>query len=151
MKNLLAQIVFGLSLAVCLMTQRVNAQTYSIDRYQLAGGGGTSTGGTYSVAGTIGQPDVGIVSSGGGYSLIGGFWSFVSVVETTGGPTLFIRHVGDEVTVYWQAQNGWALQENSNLTAPAGWTNSLGLLTVNGVSFHSVTNLVGAVFFRLKR
>ena len=33
------------------------AQSYSIDWYKIAGGGGTSTGGVYSVSGTIGQND----------------------------------------------------------------------------------------------
>ena len=39
------------------------------------GGGGTfSTGGDYSLGGTIGQPDAGMLS-GGVYTLAGGFWS----------------------------------------------------------------------------
>ena len=33
------------------------AQSYSIDWFKVSGGGGTSTGGTYQVSGTIGQPD----------------------------------------------------------------------------------------------
>jgi hypothetical protein len=33
------------------------AQSYSIDRFNIAGGGGTSTGTTYQVSGTLGQPD----------------------------------------------------------------------------------------------
>jgi len=33
------------------------AQNYTNDWYKIAGGGGTSTGGVYSVNGTIGQPD----------------------------------------------------------------------------------------------
>ena len=37
----------------------LHAQTYSIDWYKIAGGGGTSTGGTYAVSGTIGQPEAG--------------------------------------------------------------------------------------------
>jgi hypothetical protein len=151
MKTLLAQFVFGSLSAVCLITQRIDAQSYSIDWHQVAGGGGTSTSGTYSITGTIGQPDAGVTLTGGGYSLVGGFWSLVSAVQTTGGPTLFISYTGDNVTVYWQAQNGWILQENPNLNAPAGWTNSLELVTVNGVSFHSVANASGALFFRLKR
>jgi hypothetical protein len=35
------------------------AQSYSIDWYKVSGGGGTSTGATYQVSGTIGQPDAG--------------------------------------------------------------------------------------------
>ena len=151
MKPLLAQIIFGLSLAVCLMTQQINAQTYSIDWDQVASGGGTSTGGAYSVAGTIGQPDAGLTLSGGGYSLIGGFWSLVSGLEKATPPTLFIILGAHDVTVYWQAQNGWILQENTDLNAVKGWMNSSGVTTVNGVSFHSVVNPTSAIFFRLTR
>ncbi|HWN96366.1 MAG TPA: hypothetical protein VNT99_15150, partial [Methylomirabilota bacterium] len=50
------------------------AQSYSIDWFTIDGGGGTSTGGVYSVSGTIGQPDAGTMS-GGNYSLAGGFWA----------------------------------------------------------------------------
>ena len=44
------------------------AQSYSIDWYKIAGGGGTSTGATYSMSGTIGQPDASGAMNGGGYS-----------------------------------------------------------------------------------
>ena len=42
---------------VCAVSFAWNAtaQSYSIDWYKIAGGGGTSTGGTYQVSGTIGQ------------------------------------------------------------------------------------------------
>ena len=50
------------------------AQTgYSIDWWTTDGGGGISSGGGYSLEGTIGQPDAGLLS-GGGYSLTGGYW-----------------------------------------------------------------------------
>jgi len=39
------------------------------------GGGGASTGGSFSLAGTSGQPDAGALLSGGSYTLVGGFWS----------------------------------------------------------------------------
>jgi len=44
---------------------------YSINWYKIAGGGGTSTGGTYQVSGTIGQPDASGAMTGGNYSLTG--------------------------------------------------------------------------------
>jgi hypothetical protein len=37
-------------------------------------GGGTSTGGIFTLTGTIGQPDAGTMS-GGGFQLSGGFWA----------------------------------------------------------------------------
>jgi len=48
---------------------RALGQSYSIDWYKIAGGGGTSTGATYQVIGTIGQPDASGAMSGGNYSL----------------------------------------------------------------------------------
>src|ERR1019366_8869831 len=71
------------------------AQSYSIDWYKIAGGGGTSTGGTYSVSGTIGQPDASGAMSGGSYSLTGGFWSLYAV-NMPGAPVLTITHVGNQ-------------------------------------------------------
>jgi hypothetical protein len=47
---------------------------YSLDWWTVDGGGTTSsTGGNYSLGGSIGQPDAG-TSSGGTYTLDGGFW-----------------------------------------------------------------------------
>ncbi len=46
---------------------------YKINWYTIDGGGGTSSGGDYTVVGTIGQADAGEMS-GGIYELVGGFW-----------------------------------------------------------------------------
>jgi hypothetical protein len=75
-------------------------QSYTVDWYKVAGGGGTSTGGTYTVSGTIGQHDASGAMSGGNYSVAGGFWALVNVVQTPGAPTLYISHSGNTVTVY---------------------------------------------------
>ena len=48
---------------------------YILDWWTVDGGGATfSTGGSYSLGGTIGQPDAGGTSTGGTYALSGGFW-----------------------------------------------------------------------------
>jgi len=67
-------------LAACLLllgASLVLAQSgggYDLSWSTVDGGGGTfSTGGGYSVGGTAGQPDAGLVS-GGSYTLSGGFW-----------------------------------------------------------------------------
>jgi hypothetical protein len=65
-------------------------QSYSIDWYKVSGGGGTSSGGAYSVTATIGQPDASSAMTGGNYSLTGGFWSMIRVVQTAGLPNLVI-------------------------------------------------------------
>ena len=47
---------------------------YEISWYTVDGGGATlSTGGGYTLGGTAGQPDAGVLA-GGGYVLAGGFW-----------------------------------------------------------------------------
>ena len=50
---------------------------YTIDWFTVAGGGGTSSGGSYTASGTIGQSDAGTLS-GGSYTLQGGFWPGVT-------------------------------------------------------------------------
>src|SRR5690349_11059832 len=86
----------------CSQSPTVHAQSYSIDWYKVAGGGGTSTGSVYSVSGTIGQADASGPMTGGNYSLTGGFWA-LSALQTPGAPTLFITCVGNNAVLYWPA------------------------------------------------
>src|SRR6478609_2500834 len=73
-----------------LRTSNCSAQQYSIDWHTIDGGGGTSTGGVYSVSGTIGQPDAGGPLTNGQYSVTGGFWVLPQAVQAVGAPTLTI-------------------------------------------------------------
>ena len=127
---------------------RALGQSYSTDWYKIAGGGGTSTGGVYSVSATIGQPDAGTMS-GGSYTFQGGFWGVVAAVQTPGAPTLFIAHSGSTVTVYWPALSGWTLQQNSNLNIPASWSASSDVTNANGTNYLFLPNPSGNLFFRL--
>ena len=101
------------------------AQTYSIDWSKIAGGGGTSTGGVYSVSGTIGQPDAGGPLTNGQYSVTGGFWVLPSAVQTVGAPLLTIAPAAPgQATLSWTpATPGFVLQETLSL-APSNWVNS---------------------------
>jgi len=135
--------------AFVLQNSSALAQSYSIGWYKIAGGGGTSTGGVYAVSGTIGQHDAGGPMTGGNYSLTGGFWSFLSVLQTPGAPTLFISHSGNTVTVYWQNVSGWNLQQNNNLAVPAGWSVNSSWTTSNGTNYLNLTSPTGNLFFRL--
>lgn len=142
-----------LALFVSLLSLRpftAAAQNYSIDWYKIAGGGGTSTGGTYSVSGTIGQPDAGGPMTGGNYSLTGGFWALIQLVQSPGAPTLYLTSAGKVVTVFWQNVSGWNLHQNPNLTTPiASWAAS-GLPTLVGsTNYLSLTNPAGNLYFRL--
>lgn len=77
------------------------AQQYSIGWYKLAGGGGASSGGIYSVKGTIGQPDAGVMSG-------------TNTIQQTATNTIVIT---------WPAAAGnWVLQESAT-GAPGTWSN----------------------------
>ena len=140
-----------MTLALTALVSRAQAQTYSIDWYKIAGGGGTSTGGVYAVSGTIGQHDAGGPMTGGNYSLTGGFWSLIAVVQTGGAPTLYITSSGNTVTVYWQDVSGWSLQQNSNLNSSGGWSLNSSWTTSNGTNYLNLTPPIGNLFFRLKQ
>jgi hypothetical protein len=60
---------------VLMVPTFIFAQSYKIDWYKIAGGGGTSSNGQYSISGTTGQPEGGVAMTGGNYSLNGGLWS----------------------------------------------------------------------------
>jgi len=127
------------------------SQNYTIDWYKIAGGGGTSTGGTYQVNGTIGQPDASGALTGGGYSLTGGFWSIISVVQAAGVPNLVIVPNGpNSVQIRWPATGSYTLEQNNNLAATAGWAASgYTVSTANGTNSVTISPPRGNVFFRL--
>jgi hypothetical protein len=128
------------------------AQNYSIDWYKIAGGGGTSTGGVYTVSGTIGQHDAGGPMTGGPYSLTGGFWSLVAV-QTPGAPLLKVSLTGtNTVLISWPSPStGFTLQQNSSVNSAGGWATVTQTPSDNGTTKSVVVNPpVGNVFYRLK-
>jgi hypothetical protein len=102
----------------------VYAQSYSIDWVTIAGGG-TSTGGVYTVSGTIGQHDAGGPMTNGQYSVTGGFWALPTAVQVPGAPTLAIAPATPgQATISWTPNTpGFVLQETWSLS-PTNWTNS---------------------------
>jgi hypothetical protein len=112
-----------LSLACMLCAWEAAAQDYSIDWYAINGGGGTSTGGVYSVSGTIGQPAPGAMS-GGNFSIQGGFWSFLAVVPTPNAPSLrLVLTTTNTVVLAWPVTSTvtYLPEENPDVAAP-DWT-----------------------------
>ena len=80
MKRKTPSLVWAVALALVIVAGGVApsmAQTgggYDLSWSTIDGGGYMfSTGGGYSLGGTVGQPEAGVMS-GGGYSLAGGFW-----------------------------------------------------------------------------
>lgn len=153
MKKLLqcvAVLLLGFILLPSSFCLRVQGQSYSVDWYKISGGGGSSTGGTYQVSGTIGQPDASGAMNGGNFSVSGGFWALINVVQTPGAPTLFISHSGSTVTVYWQNVAGWNLVQSGSLTTPMGsWAASSSPTLTGGTNYLNLANPSGNLFFRL--
>ena len=128
-----------------------SAQNYSINWYKVAGGGGITTGGVYSLNGTIGQHDASAAMTGGGYSLTGGFWALVSVVQTPGLPNLTITHSGNSVIVSWPNTGTYTLQQNPIVNSASGWMmTSYPITTTNGTNSITITSPSGNLFFRLQ-
>lgn len=78
-KILFALVAFLLLASVALAQ---SGGVYDVSRWTVDGGGYTfSTGGVYTLGGTIGQPDAAVaVQMGGQYVLTGGFWAGVPIV-----------------------------------------------------------------------
>jgi hypothetical protein len=147
--NSITKKIAGLS-ATLLLLVTASAQ-YSIDWFKIAGGGGTSTNGQYSLSGTIGQHDAGGPMTGGNFSLTGGFWS-IYAVQTFGAPVLTISFTTtNTATVSWPSPStGWNLQVNTNL-AGTNWTATVEAVNDNGtIKFIIVNPPAGNRFYRLK-
>jgi hypothetical protein len=86
------------SLVICLLLMTPVASSasgqYELSWYTIDGGGGRSTGGPYTLTGTIGQPDA-AYSKGGNFELLGGFWP--------GGPLCFVdfKHFARFAEQWW--------------------------------------------------
>jgi hypothetical protein len=129
----------------------LGAQEYAVDWHAIPGGGGTSSGGSYSLSGSIGQAAAGGSMTGGTYALTGGFWSLIAVVPTPGAPPLSISRAGGQLIISWPTPTvNWTLQQNASLANAAGWTaSSYPVATNNGVSSITISAPAGNWFFRL--
>src|SRR5262249_53060692 len=145
-----------LAVAVLLSAHEARAQSFSIDWFTVDGGGGTSSGGTFAVSGTVGQPDAGPVMSGGNFSLTGGFWSLLSVVQTPGAPLLSIEQLPGGVRVFWPVPaTGFVLEKSPALSSspPATVWSLVPIATyqTNATQISvTVSPPVGSTFYRLR-
>jgi hypothetical protein len=118
----------SISLLILFLALTSSAQsggTLAMPWSTINGGGGTSTGGVFAVSGTIGQPDAAAnASSGGPFTLVGGFWSLPPV--SSGPPPALSARIGTAHTVilsWLNPSTGYVLQQTVKLNAPGGgWT-----------------------------
>ena len=142
------------TLLLAFTLSAAHAQSYTIDWQTIDGGGGTSTGGVYSVTGTIGQPDAGPAMSGGNFTLQGGFWGIITAVQMPGAPLLSIfRTTTNTVAVFWPSPStGWTLQQNTNSVSSVNWSNVTATIQDDGTSKTLIVNPpTGNRFYRLNR
>jgi len=66
-------LVISILVVFTLAASALELTDSQILRWTVDGGGGQSNGGGYTLTGTIGQPDTGVMR-GEGYTLGGGFW-----------------------------------------------------------------------------
>jgi hypothetical protein len=129
------------------------AADYTLDWWTTDGGGGTSTGGVFTVSGTIGQPDAGRMS-GGTFALEGGFWGVIAALQTPGAPTLFVTNQSGVVKVYWLLPaTDWVLERTNRLTGVAGPWPQVPFPYVTNAPYVSisVSPPTGNQFYRLRK
>jgi hypothetical protein len=147
--NKVKETFIGLAATFALIAG-ASAQSYSIDWHTIDGGGGASTGGVYSVSGTIGQPDAGSLT-GGTYTLNGGFWGIIAAVQTSGAPLLSITRSNSFAVISWpDTAAGYQLQEGTNLTSNAWVAVAQPASTNAGQISVTVPATLGTRLFRLR-
>jgi hypothetical protein len=130
--------------AISVLASSARAQ-FAIDWSTIDGGGGTSTGGAYTVSGTTGQPDAAwpvdqngfpVRSIGGNYTLVGGFWS---IIQNSLPPLKIERRLGNLVLSWPADAAGVVVQSATQLTGGGiGWSNFVGEPTRVGDQFELV-------------
>lgn len=142
-------------LAALLLPIASQAQSFAINWHKVAAGGGASAGtngsAVYGLQGTIGQQDASSAMTGSSYSLTGGFWSLVALVQSAGAPALSIARSNNSVIVSWPyPSTGFFLQTN-NILDKTAWANFTGAIATNIAGSNSVTITppIGNLYFRL--
>ena len=140
-----------LSTGLVLFVYAALAQSFAINRFTTSGGGGTSTGGVFAVSGTAGQPEASAQPmTNGGFSLTGGFWTFLAV-QTPGAPMLSVERQGAGVRVFWPLPaTDFVLDQSPAVTG--AWSPVAFPYTTNANSISiSVPAPTGHQFYRLRK
>ena len=93
MNRIIALSICLMALAAAATAQVAQGGTYTLEQSVIAGGGGTSSGGTFSITGTTGQSAAGASSTGGTFNVKGGFWTPGPFAPTAAGVSISGRVV----------------------------------------------------------
>ena len=105
----------ALALLLAGAPARAEASSFEVNWWTVDGGGGSSAGGAYALAGTLGQPVAGALT-GGAYALAGGFWD-----PAAGLPPAWGGHVYLPLSLRQFCVSRMAEQEPNNLVNEANW------------------------------
>ena len=122
---------------------------YDLTRNTISSGGGTSSGGQFSISCTVGQPVCGLVKAGT-VAMDQGFWADAVAVQTVGSPRLTLVRSGSNVILSWPSSaTGFSLQFTTNLN-PAAWTSVAQTAVLSGTQYQvPVPAALQKQFFRL--
>ena len=123
-----------------------SAQSFSMDRFTIAGAGGPSSGGSFSLNGTVGQPDAGTMS-GGNFSLAGGFWGAIQAPPPVGSVIIKVEVVGGEVrlTIIGIPGRIYYVERAHSVTGP--WPDRLSALAAITMPIDGVVEFVDTTAF----
>lgn len=85
----LPTMVILLAGSLCGFAVAQSGGEYAIVGHTIDNGGGIANGGSYTVRGSIAQPDAQAPASGGPFAVQGGFWPRTRTPEIPGDPALF--------------------------------------------------------------
>jgi hypothetical protein len=133
---------FRLGISLCAwLAMNVSSADLRLDWAEVGGAATASRGGEFSLCGTIGQTEAGVLA-GGAVSVESGFWHGATVFQTPNAPRLKIQLLGGgRALISWPvAATGFALEQSSGAAGPF----SLVLVpVVDTASEHTVTVSLG--------
>jgi hypothetical protein len=143
-----------LALLLCSLAGAVTVRAQSVvDWFTMDAGGLPAASANYVINDTLGQADAATLTSAN-YTIVGGFWALSGLGPLTGLPVLHIAHgAPGNVFLWWPSPSaGFVLQENNDISNPAGWSNVAGLVADDGV-MRSLTRPAPGVarFYRLRK
>ncbi len=152
MKSLLRFLPTLLALLAC---GEARSQNLAMQRHVIAGGGGSSAGGAFTLSGTVGQPDASTPLTGGAFSLSGGYWALPVAVQTPGAPLLSISLSNGLVVVSWPRAGGegFVLDRKSTLNSsmfPVPWLQVPSPYQTNATHIYVTETPGNSGFFRLR-